>query len=170
MSYYAPFYRPTYYAPNAPVQPPMDNGNMYYQQPMQQNVPQTAPPIAPQPQQMSNDMIWVQGLAGAKAYLVAPNTTVTLWDSERKTAYLKSCDGSGIPSLKILDYTERSETEEIPPTESVSTKSDNLPTLDSINALNGRFDDILSELNVVKSKINDITPKTTAKNNKKSEE
>lgn len=166
MSYYAPFYRPTYYTPTSPTQPPVDN-NMYYQQPIQQSVPQTAPPIAQQ--QISNDMIWVQGLAGAKAYLVAPNTTVTLWDSERKTAYLKSCDGSGIPSLKILDYTERSETAEVSPTESVSVKSDNLPTLDSINALNGRFDDILNELNVVKSKINDLTTKPMAKNSKESE-
>ena len=70
---------------------------------MQQPQPIT-PPTAPTPTpQMSNDMIWVQGLAGAKAYLVAPNTTVTLWDSESETIYLKSCDSNGMPSMKILD-------------------------------------------------------------------
>ena len=54
-------------------------------------------------------LIWVQGEAGAKAYLVAPNQTVQLWDSEEKTIYLKSADASGMPSMKILDYTIRGE-------------------------------------------------------------
>lgn len=50
---------------------------------------------------------WVQGLNGAKAYLVAPGNTVQLWDSESQTIYLKSADPSGLPSIKILDYTIR---------------------------------------------------------------
>lgn len=66
-------------------------------------------------QQNGNGIIWVQGEAGAKSYLVAPNTTVQLWDSERQTIYLKSADGSGMPSIKVLDYkireaAERTET------------------------------------------------------------
>jgi hypothetical protein len=55
----------------------------------------------------SNDIIWVQGEAGAKAYLVAPSTTVTLWDSENPTIYVKTADASGIPSMRILDFKER---------------------------------------------------------------
>lgn len=59
-------------------------------------------------QQTSNsNLIWVQGEAGAKSYLVAPNTTVQLWDSEKQCIYLKSADASGMPSMKILDYTIR---------------------------------------------------------------
>lgn len=61
-----------------------------------------------QPQQSSSGITWVQGEAGAKSYLVAPNSTVTLWDSESQTIYLKSADPSGLPSMKILDYTIRS--------------------------------------------------------------
>ena len=64
----------------------------------------------PQPQYqhiMSNGIIWVQGEAGAKSYLVAPNNTVQLWDSESNVIYLKSADASGMPSMKILDYTIR---------------------------------------------------------------
>ena len=57
------------------------------------------------PQQ--NNIIWVQGEAGAKSYLVAPNTTVTLWDSESQTIYLKSADSVGMPSIRVLDYTIR---------------------------------------------------------------
>ena len=72
-----------------------------YQQPVQP-VQQTQ-----QPQQNNSSIIWVQGEAGAKSYLVAPNTTVQLWDSEKQTIYLKSADASGMPSMKILDYTIR---------------------------------------------------------------
>ena len=61
-------------------------------------------------QPTNNGMIWVQGEAGAKAYLIAPNTTVQLWDSERQTVYLKSADASGMPSIKTLDYTIRENT------------------------------------------------------------
>ena len=63
----------------------------------------------PQPTQMynPNSRKWVQGLAGAKSYLVAPNQTVDLWDSESQTIYVKSADASGLPTLKVLDYTLR---------------------------------------------------------------
>ena len=71
----------------------------YYQPQIQQ--PQQYPHIA------SNGIIWVQGEAGAKSYLVAPNNTVQLWDSENNVIYLKSADSSGMPSIKVLDYTIR---------------------------------------------------------------
>ena len=61
--------------------------------------------------QQQNGIIWVQGEQAAKSYLVAPNSTVQLWDSEKKVIYLKSADASGMPSLKILDYTIRGEAE-----------------------------------------------------------
>jgi hypothetical protein len=56
---------------------------------------------------MQNGIIWVQGEAGAKSYMVAPNNTVQLWDSEAQTIYLKSADASGMPTMKIIDYTIR---------------------------------------------------------------
>lgn len=74
-----------------------------------QSVP-TSQPSVQQPSQPNNGLggiIWVQGEAGAKSYLVAPNTTVQLWDSESQTIYLKSADASGMPSIKTLDYTIR---------------------------------------------------------------
>ena len=57
-----------------------------------------------------NGFVWVQGEAGAKGYPVAPNTTVQLWDSESQVIYLKSADASGMPTMKILDYTIREQT------------------------------------------------------------
>ena len=73
-----------------------------YAPPVQQSQPQM--PAVNQQQQPNNSIIWVQGEAGAKSYLVAPNTTVQLWDSENQTIYLKSADASGMPSMKVLDY------------------------------------------------------------------
>lgn len=70
---------------------------------MQQNNQLQMPSANPQ----NNSIIWVQGEAGAKSYLVGPNTTVQLWDSEDQVIYLKSADASGMPSMKILDYTIR---------------------------------------------------------------
>lgn len=76
--------------------------------------------------QQNNSIIWVQGEAGAKSYLVAPNTTVQLWDSEAQTIYLKSADASGMPSIKILDYTIRDAVQHTVPVAGVeyATKSD----------------------------------------------
>lgn len=71
---------------------------VYFPQPIHQ----------PQPQQQNNSNInWVQGESGMKAHLVAPNTTVALWDSESQVIYLKSADAMGKPTVKILDYTIR---------------------------------------------------------------
>lgn len=81
-----------------------------YPQWYQAQVPpqQNQQPMQQQPQQPQNTgMTWVQGIGGAKSYLVAPNATVTLWDSEAPVIYLKSADASGMPSMKILDYTIR---------------------------------------------------------------
>lgn len=84
----------------------------YYPQYQQQ---QTPPAQAPQPQNVpptNSSMIWVQGEAGAKSYLVAPNTTVQLWDSENPIIYLKSADASGMPSMKVLDYKIREQAQQ----------------------------------------------------------
>ena len=95
MAYYNGFpatYQPMYQTP--------------YTQPYTQNAPVQQQSQAVQPS-VQNGIIWVQGEAGAKSYLVAPNNTVQLWDSESQTIYLKSADASGMPSMKILDYTIR---------------------------------------------------------------
>lgn len=59
-----------------------------------------------QPQPVNNSaLIWVQGEQAAKSYLTAPNTTIPLWDTEQQRIYLKSTDASGMPSIKVLEYT-----------------------------------------------------------------
>lgn len=62
----------------------------------------------PQPQQTGQGVIWVQGEAAAKSWMVSPGTTVLLMDSEKPAFYLKSADAAGMPlPLRIFDYAER---------------------------------------------------------------
>lgn len=51
-------------------------------------------------------LLWVQGEAGAKAYMVAPGNTVILMDTEKSRFYIKGADGSGMPTLRTFEYTE----------------------------------------------------------------
>ena len=103
MAYYAPFYRPTYY--DTVQQNPMGQFNQQFQQPV------TPPTTQPMAQQGNSGLIWVQGEAGAKSYLVAPGNTVMLMDSEGERFYLKSADASGMPMpLRIFEYKECTET------------------------------------------------------------
>ena len=82
---------------------PMTYQPMYYQQPQIQQP-------APAPAQMQNGIIWVQGEAGAKSYLVGAGQSVLLMDAEGSTFYIKSTDASGMPMpLRIFDYKERNQ-------------------------------------------------------------
>ena len=60
--------------------------------------------------QQNSFVQWVQGENAAKSFPVAPNTSVPLFDSEANVIYIKSADASGMPSIKILDYTVRDNT------------------------------------------------------------
>ena len=100
--------------------------------------PQQAQPQPPQ-QAQTQSLIWVQGEAGAKSYLVAPNSTVTLWDSEAPIIYIKSADATGMPSIKIIDYTVRNG--------AVDTKATaNYVTRDDFDRIEKEIDDIKKSL------------------------
>ena len=88
----------------------MANYNSYYQPyyPTQPNVFSTPQSVAPTQQGVG--IVWVQGEAGAKSYLVGAGQSVLLMDSESSTFYIKSTDASGMPMpLRIFDYTERTQ-------------------------------------------------------------
>ena len=69
------------------------------------------PQVPTQPQvqtPQSSGIVWVQGEAGAKSYLVGAGQSVLLMDSESSSFYIKSTDASGMPlPLRVFDYTER---------------------------------------------------------------
>ena len=50
---------------------------------------------------------WVQGIAGANAYPLMPNTNVVLMDRENEGIfYIKICDNVGMYTLRTFRYTE----------------------------------------------------------------
>ena len=154
MAYYAPFYRPTYYDP---VQPnSMGQFNQQYQQPMAQPMQNAQMPMQTQP---TNDFLWVLNENEATSYPVAPNNTVTLWDKNLPTIYIKSVNAQGVPSMRILDFTERL----VNATKTPSTPSFNLPdnfvTLDSFNALKG-------DVEALRGKLDELNAKPVAKSKK----
>lgn len=72
----------------------------------------------------NNGITWVQGLEGAKAFQLAPNSTIVLMDSESDCFYIKTCDDIGMCHLRHFKYTEVDNT---PPSVDLSqycTKSD----------------------------------------------
>lgn len=123
----------------------------------QQNFyPQYQNPIN-QMQHNANTMIWVQGIEGAKAYLVAPGMTIPLWDSENQSVYLKSTDQSGVPKpLTILDYTIRAAEDPVDTnsaaidTSSFATKDDISDLSAAISQMSNSISDLAIELKVIK--------------------
>ena len=113
--YYAPYARPTgYYNPSIPQENPNMQNNQQFQQmlgqqpqqmPMQQPIQQM--PMVQPTAMPTNDMIWVLNETEATSFPVAPNNSVTLWDKNQDTVYIKSVNVQGVPSMRILDYTER---------------------------------------------------------------
>ena len=83
--------------------------NFYPQYQTQQYVP----PQYPQPQYQQNSIIWVQGIEGAKAYPVGAGNSVLLMDSDGQYLYIKSADNTGMPTLRIFEYTEITERKEV---------------------------------------------------------
>lgn len=72
--------------------------------------PQAQTPV-PTPTQQNSGIVWVQGEAGAKSYLVGAGQSVLLMDSESSSFFIKSTDASGMPQpLRVFDYTERTQT------------------------------------------------------------
>lgn len=164
-NYYGnPYYQqPNYYGNNG-ASPDMLNQMKAQYQPQMPQPPQmpNIAPISPV-QNQTNDIIWVQGEAGAKAYLVAPNNTVTLWDSESPTIYLKTADANGVPSMRVLDFTERTANAPKTPVDHTCKCGDKFVPKDDFNALQAKFDGIESKFAELEEKYNTLSAKITTK-------
>lgn len=49
---------------------------------------------------------WVQGIEGAKSFIIQPNEKVLLMDSEDDRLFIKSCDEIGKPSIRSFKLVE----------------------------------------------------------------
>lgn len=149
--YYAPYQRPTgYYNPSIPQE--MQNAQ---QMPMQQQPqPQMqASPIQMPMTQPYNDMIWVLSEIEAQSFPVAPNNSVTLWDKNKDTVYIKSVNMQGVPSIRILDYTERT-AENAPKThlDHVCQCGSKFVSKEDFKELQGNLEALRAELEELKAK------------------
>lgn len=147
MAYPNQFSQPYPYTYQPQVQPPMDRlaqlQAQQYQvsQPMQQS----------QPPQTNQGILWVQGEAAARSYLVAPNSTVLLMDSETSRFYLKSANNAGMPSMQIFEYSEV--TQNAPQSiQSVQTNlDDKYVTREEYSRLQAKYAEIMDKLDSFQS-------------------
>ena len=151
--YYAPFYRPTYYDQTQP-NPNVNQFNQQYPQQMVQPMQNAPTPTQNQP---TNDFLWVLNENEATSYPVAPNNTVTLWDKNLPTIYIKSVNAQGVPSMRILDFVERTATNPTQPVRTAFNLPNNFATLEQFNALKGDVETLRGKLEELKLK---NTPKT----------
>lgn len=106
------------------------------------------------PQQQSPSIVWVQNEMEAANYLVAPNSAVTLWDSNAPVVYLKQADASGKPSMKVYDLVERSQR----PVQTPQVPSVEYAPLSRLEALEARLNELAAVKEAPKA-----TKKTTTK-------
>ena len=125
------------------------------------NIPQ----MAPQPQ-INQGLLWVSGEVGAKSYLVAPNSTVLLMDSDASRFYLKSADQSGMPSLRIFEYTEvqnATQTSVIAPNSDLKELDSKYVTREEYDGLKSLYGKILERLDSVVISDEPVEPTTKSK-------
>lgn len=84
----------------------MDRVNKLVQ--MQNQLNQNYPNYAGQ--QSNNQIIFVQGETGAKAYQIPINSTVLLMSSEANEFFIKTTDQAGFPTIKKYRFTEVTQT------------------------------------------------------------
>lgn len=144
----------------------------YQQMPMQTTPVQITHP--------TNDMIWVLNENEATSYPVGLNNSVVLWDKNNPTIYVKSVNANGMPSMRVLDFTERnadtSNSHENAPETHKCTCGDKFATKAELDALKGKFYDILAKYDGLlleqkqKEKETEIEKPKTSKKAKESEE
>ena len=138
---------PMQYQPYQPTMQPMAQQPVMQAQPMQQPMMQQPQPVqAPQPS--ISGPVYVNGEAGARGYIVAPNQTVMLIDADpdANTFWLKSADAAGMPSMHTYDYTERNATKATP------AQTVDYVTHKELDALAARAEDIAAEVEQLKAK------------------
>ena len=106
-----------------------------------------------QPMAMHTDpMLWVLGQTEAESYPVAPNNTVTLWDKNQPTIYIKSANAQGVPSIRVLDFTERTANATKTPEKHDCKCGDKFATKEQLTELEGKISEITAIVDELKAK------------------
>lgn len=163
-----PFMNPNYFNPyQQQVQPHMDRLAQLQAQQYQMNQPMQ------QPAQSNQSLIYVQGEAAAKSWMVGAGQSVLLMDSENPVFYIKSADASGIPlPLRVFDYSERNQNMPQSAQQAVNPAQIDLDgkyvTRAEYDDLQSKYMEILERLNNFPSPVipSDDGKRTTAATNK----
>ena len=116
-----------------PLQPQMDRLAQMQAQYQQQQ---------PQVPQTNQGILWVQGETGAKSYLVAPNTSVLLLDSENSQFYIKTTDQAGMPTLRTFAYQEVTGAPQNAQKQPETNLDDKYVTRQEYNDLRGKYEEL----------------------------
>lgn len=146
-------YNPYQFGQVNPLQPQMDRlaqMQAQYQQPPQQQ------------QNVNQGILWVQGEAGAKSYLVAPNTSVLLMDSENSQFYIKTTDQAGMPTLRTFVYQEVTGTPQNAQKQTETNLDDKYVTRQEYDDLRGKYEELYGLL--------EAATKPAANNHRKGEQ
>lgn len=88
---------------------------------------------------------WTQGINGAKAYPLGPNTRAYLFDTEVDKFYTKNTDASGVPQpVREFEYFE------VEHHEDESMDPSNYVTKEEFNSMSDKLDYILEQIQNVK--------------------
>lgn len=88
-------------------------------------------------------LTFVNGIEGAKAYIVSPNSTIYLRDSDSDKIFIKSSDAQGRLMMKAYHLVEMNDDE---PKQSIADLS-SFATKDELKEINEKIDRIQSKLN-----------------------
>ena len=154
---YNPYYGNPYFAQqqgyfnNGAMPDMLNNQKMQYQQMQPQ-----------QPMAMHTDpMLWVLGQTEAESYPVAPNNTVTLWDKNQPTIYIKSANAQGVPSIRVLDFKERSVNSSKAPEKHDCQCGDKFATKEQLTALEGKISEVMAIVDGLTAKSNEKATKAS---------
>ncbi len=162
--YYNPYMQPMY-GQNGAMPDAFAQMKAPYQQPQmqtQQMVGTNLPLPTP-----TNEFLWVLSINEAESYPVAPNCSVTLWDKNSPVLYIKSANAQGVPSMKILDYTERTAEAPKMPSEHVCQCSGKYVPKEQFELLQSNFTALSDKFERLNSKLNDFSDKINTKSTTK---
>lgn len=118
--------------------------------PYQPNQPQQ-----PQSFQQNTNITFVNGIEGAKAYQVSPNSSVLLMDSDNSKFYVKSTDGLGVAKLTSYCFLEEGNSPTESSSSAVAVEGVSLKKED-VDALMNRLNELEDFKKVVEEKIGEL--------------
>lgn len=137
--YQSPYAQNPYY--NSPYANVQNNQQAYQQQQPQMQNPQPT-------MQMQSNIEYVNGIEGAKAFILPPNAQKLLLDSDNAFFYIKTTDAQGKPSVRRFRYVDIDAEQSQPKQEKPQVS---YVTLEQFTDLLENFDNLKKEFEKMKS-------------------